>query len=509
MATVFSAVNYRNTGGEIRIVPTSQTITSRVVSDAVHEQFASLCGDRNPMHMDVLAARRTQAGLRVVHGVHTLLWALESLVASGHIVSQLVRIRVKFLKWVYLGDEAVLTLPSVDTIDPTRVQIEVLGLAVCSAELTYGKLVYPESAVALACSPRVPLSSPLDLSFAELINRSGDAFTASAEDVQRVFPLLSAAIGAVAVSEIASCSYIVGMEAPGLHSTFSKLDLVFIRSVESAIANQIRTGLHYEVSYHDQRFSKLRITVVGAGIHGILEAFMRDRPVEQPTMNAVASRVEALEFAGMRALIVGGSRGLGELTAKLIAAGGGSATITYAVGQLEAEHLAKEIREWGGLARILQYDVRQSSADQLELLPEKPTHLFYFATGTIYKPKIGLLSPSALSDFLLFYVHGFYDLCTTLLNKQLTDGSAMNKLFVLYPSTSFLEERPAGMTEYAMIKAAGEQLCVDMNTYLPGIKILAPRLPKLQTDQTASLLPERPLDTVDTLLPLLRQMIEL
>jgi hypothetical protein len=62
------------------------------------------------------------------------------------------------------------------------------------------------------------------------------------------------------------------------------------------------------------------------------------------------------------------------------------------------------------------------------------------------------------------------------------------------------------MTEYAMIKAAGEQLCADMNVYVPDIQIVSPRLPKLATDQTAGVVPERSTDAIDALLPILRGM---
>ena len=47
----------------------------------------------------------------------------------------------------------------------------------------------------------------------------------------------------------------------------------------------------------------------------------------------VAHRVRPGIFAGQTALIVGGSRGLGEVTAKLIAAGGGTPIITYQAGK--------------------------------------------------------------------------------------------------------------------------------------------------------------------------------
>jgi acyl dehydratase len=65
------------------MTPSSEKISSRVVSEAMQEQFARLSGDRNPMHMDAVAARRTQAGKPVVHGVHTLLWALNLVWADG------------------------------------------------------------------------------------------------------------------------------------------------------------------------------------------------------------------------------------------------------------------------------------------------------------------------------------------------------------------------------------------------------------------------------------------
>ncbi len=53
-------------------------------------------------------------------------------------------------------------------------------------------------------------------------------------------------------------------------------------------------------------------------------------------MNEVGPHVSANEFTGAAALVVGGSRGLGELTAKLLAAGGGRVTITYAYGEGDA-----------------------------------------------------------------------------------------------------------------------------------------------------------------------------
>ena len=54
---------------------------------------------------------------------------------------------------------------------------------------------------------------------------------------------------------------------------------------------------------------------------------------------------------------------------------------------------------------------------------------------------------------------------------------------MLYPSTVYVENRPAGLTEYAMAKAAGELLCHDLMAGDSELTIVIDRLPRLATDQ--------------------------
>ena len=67
--------------------------------------FAKLSGDHNPMHMDPVAARRTQAGHPVVHGVHAVLWALN---AAGDHLTGFKSLSVRFERMIYVGDRCVL-----------------------------------------------------------------------------------------------------------------------------------------------------------------------------------------------------------------------------------------------------------------------------------------------------------------------------------------------------------------------------------------------------------------
>jgi hypothetical protein len=62
------------------------------------------------------------------------------------------------------------------------------------------------------------------------------------------------------------------------------------------------------------------------------------------------------------------------------------------------------------------------------------------------------------------------------------------------------------MIEYAMAKLAGEALCLRMNRALPRIRILAPRLPRTLTDQTASVIRADNADPLAVMLPIVRDM---
>ena len=66
----------------------------------------------------------------------------------------------------------------------------------------------------------------------------------------------------------------------------------------------------------------------------------------------------------------------------------------------------------------------------------------------------------------------FHELCLWL-------DSADRPIRVYLPSTVFITERPKGMTEYAMAKAAAEVLADDLNRSLNNVRIVHTRLPRL------------------------------
>jgi len=243
--------------------------------------------------------------------------------------------------------------------------------------------------------------------------------------------------------------------------------------------------------------------VLGAGLSGTVSSFVRWPPVETPSMTEIAVVIRQDEFAGSTVLVVGGSRGLGAVTAKMLASGGARVIITYARGRADAERLSDEVNTACGedVCHSLQLDARADIASQLAALSENVTHLYYFATPQIYRQKSEVYVASIYRDLHRIYIDAFAETCRFLLSRGMS-----SELSVFYPSSVFAEERPVGMTEYSMAKLAAETLCADLARDTPGLRILVHRLPRVLTDQTASVTPTEIANPMEIMLPIVRNV---
>ena len=233
---------------------------------------------------------------------------------------------------------------------------------------------------------------------------------------------------------------------------------------------------------------------------GSLDAHARPEPTAQADLPSIATRVVPGEFNNVSALVVGGSRGLGELFAKIVAVGGGHVTVTYSVGEADARRVQAEIIAYGGLCDVIHYDVRTNAREQISELLSCPTQVYYLATPVIFRRKGVIFSAQRFQEFLTFYVTAFYDLCRELRSKFAKEIS------FFYPSSVYIDARPDGMTEYTMAKAAGEVLCADIQSFESPGRILVRRLPRLPTDQTSSLLKIETVDPISVILPIVREL---
>lgn len=460
--------------------PINFTLTERDSWD-----FACLSGDFNPLHVDAVAARRLQFGGTVCHGIHLLLKAMDSAMAAGQLaVERIESIGVVFSAVVRTGSTVDLSM----VLDPGAGSIRLTGSTegrpLFSAKVASTQRCADRTdAAGLDAEPETPLA-PLCPEFPEA--SGAPALTgavplrANARLLNQLFPALAAApLGPQIAADLMATTRIVGMVCPGLNSIYSELKL----KRRPAGSDAPCTAMSHEVTRADPRFRSVRIGVIGGMLEGSIHALFRAPPVDQPLLADIRSRVAPSRFSGQHALVVGGSRGLGELVAKLLIAGGARVTLTYARGQGDAERICREASDLGLAARQMQLDVSQPLPAPLvsDLCASGYTHLYHFATPRIAKHTTGVWNAALFDEYCNFYVRSFAEVLRAI--APTPDPAAPVR--AMFPSTIFLEQAAKGFAEYCAAKAAGEALC-DHLALEPGVVIHKPRLPRLQTDQNSS-----------------------
>jgi len=463
-------------------------VISRAFNAADQAAFGVLSGDTNPLHADPFAARRTQAGDWVVHGAHALLWALDAIFADNPGAASPRSLRVRFERFIYLGEVAVVEVVERGATT-LRAEVRAAGVRAIGLTLGFGPRREPQPQPAepgvIDIGPKA--RPPLEFALEDLAALRGTVgFARPALETAVAFPRVGAALGPARAAAIATLSRLSGMVCPGLHSITSSYALEFVDGDEDA------TGIRFATARVAARFRLATISVWGAGIEGTMESFARRPPVAQAAYADMRRTVAADAFAGSDVLVFGGSRGLGEVAAKLAAAGGAATTLTYAVGREDAESVAADIEAGGGVCRVARFDARAPVEPQLGDLA--PTHVYYCATPQIFRQRPVAFSPEVLADFTRVYIESFFDVCRLL--------GARRPLAAFFPSTAFVESPPRDALEYAMAKAAAETLCAGLERAIPDVRVQTRRLPRVSTDQTASVRPSDGADAVEVMLPI-------
>lgn len=455
--------------------------------------FAAASGDRNPIHVDPVLSRRTLYGQPLVHGVHVVLWSLDAWCASSGRVPG--RIVATFAKPIFVGETVqVVTTRSDDDSSELRVligDVPVMTLRVTHAsrsEVTTSPTQIDDGA------HTEKGRDLLNLDIAEMLGMTGTFEIARPSAFARTFKALGDQIGAQAVADLAVLSTLVGMECPGLHSVFGGFDVRLDPRADQP------SGLAYEVVRADAHLSAVRMTVRSSSLEGSVTALARPRPVEQPSAVTISGEVTSDEFSDMRAVVVGGSRGIGETTAKIIAAGGGHVVLTWHRGEDDADLVAADIRSTGGSVDVVRLDVDEPATAASW---GSVSHLFYFASPRITSRRLVAFEQLLFEGFVDAYVVGFARVVEALASSGADD------LVAFYPSTVFVDAPTPEFVEYAAAKAAGEVAARALFSNRPSMSLLVERLPRLATDQTAMLAADSDsgASTVPTMVQIVRDTV--
>jgi hypothetical protein len=308
------------------------------------------------------------------------------------------------------------------------------------------------------------------------------------ETAMKLFVSVAKFIPGLQVAEILATTRLIGMKCPGLHSVFSGMQMEFVN---------LKPGeslMQYKVVNYDSRFNLVTIEIVTPGAKGTVTGFLRPMPSVQSSIEKVQEKVDSASFSGQVALVVGGSRGLGEITAKILAVGGAKVFLTYATGRQDAEKIVNVLETSGLQADCFSLDILSDEAELDRIISQKCydiSHIYYFCSPYIGSAPKGRFRNEVFMRFCDYYVSGFNKIFKITANKGIKN--------YFYPSTVFLSEQPLNMGEYTAAKTAGESLCSLLSKAVGGINIFNPRLPKLATDQTVSLIGQR-IDSPDAIM---------
>ena len=459
----------------------------RFTSDDV-SRFAAWSADRNPLHLDEAFARQTYFGQPIVHGILTALGSLTTVDAAGG-PPQIHALELEFRGAAVTGREY--TSETAQTADGFRVTLRASGGSVVVAIDAQTRVPtepdgphsawasVKESAGAVAARRDAPVDRPAD----ELTRQPSITGAYSAEG-PAAWWLEARCLSPVQKRVLALCSYITGMELPGLRSLFTRAHVRFHHpdAAPESLVYRARA-----VQY-DAQFRMLETEVLVATADGIpvATATLRSYVPFSPSTSEIAELTRHLmpstsRLRGTVALVIGGSRGLGADVVSALALAGANVYASARHHDPAADQLQRTIAEQGGRVELLWGDARDADWCQSTLGTIRSRHgrldvLVLNACAPPSQVRIGGHPSQRQNEYLrdnLALVESPLAACVEALDAT---GGAL-----VHVSSSFVDDPPVGFGQYVAVKHAGEALVRTAVREHPGLSAVIARPPMLHT----------------------------
>lgn len=458
-----------------------------VINEQRQLDFAKLSNDFNPIHVDSLYAWRSMFGKQLVHGIHQVLICLEDLAKNINEKIFISKISAKFEYPAGVNE-----IISIDNINFSETYSEYViknerGLTLTTIKVNYKKKSFNDvkfKRIDYSMSPLEPTNFAKE-NLVEPLYYDKTFF-------KELFTYSSFYVSPVNLAVLLASTRIVGMKYPGLNSIYNAFTFEFNENAN------LSNSIHYSVSDKHITLNMLNIKLDDTFIRGQIKAFIRPVAPKYKTLKELKGLLPVNSFKNQRALIIGGTRGIGLQCLRLLATAGASTMFTYFKNLNEADKIVEEFANESINTNYLQVDVSNLSKESLETIKAfNPTSIYYFATPKILSNNSNL-DENLLQKFISYYVIG--------LDKILVNLKSEIKPLIFVPSTVYLDEKPTNLSEYVIAKSASEMFLKLLEK--KGYKIYNPRFPKVSTEQTMSLFKQKTVEPEEVLLKELQSMIK-
>lgn len=474
------------------------------LTEMLVDAMAHSTGDYSAIHMNGEFARRTRYRERIVHGMLPVALAYMLCVhrcgseKSGEKTAgnkRLAKLTCRFVGSLRVGDSVALTLMDDAAADQIRFEVR---SATDHSLATSGQFVFArceiDEANARGTDAAVLFPQRLDEQIRSPAGMAAGteetlAFEGTRACTQIWLDVLPPALrdwfgnGEIDAnfSAALSVSTLIGMRLPGRFATFTDLTAEFSANIRSGETVSLRGTVTDSLTSTNR--ARLALAWIRDGVEvGRGQANTLVLPVNT-TLVPIASMKQAtsLGIEGKVALVTGASRGIGEVTAKLLAMHGAKTVVHYFGGQSDAQAVVADILENGGTALPIRADLRDAAS--IERMFGKiqceygGVDILVNNAVAQFSPK-GLLSISA-QDYLKelnVSLFGMHECCRrAIAHMQVQRWGKIVNL-----GTIVTEVPVTGQNIYITAKAAiggyTRSLCTELATYNIQANMVLPRM---------------------------------
>jgi FkbH-like protein len=424
---------------------------------SINEQkvFSFLSNDYNPIHLDFEYSKKSPYSKPVIYGILIVLKSLENLIIFTK--KKFINIRVEFIKFINVDDNI-----NIEYNDNLIIIYKNINTICTKIKYT---LIDDQSNIEIQDynnNLNIPLNDykPCQ-NYTHKLNINSFYLEKYFKNIYKNFNLLQ-------IYQIINLSAFVGMITPGLNSLFNSFEINFDDNNYEDIYI-----LDFKLNYFDNTYKTCSYNFNGKNTKGNLQCVYRPENVKQIKLKDILIKND--QFKNEKVLVIGGSRGIGEVISKIFYAGGAEVMITYYNSYNDALAICEESDNNIKIVKynvLLDFDKINDIIDNIEF-----TKIFYMATPNMIENEY--FNINTFDIYYNYYCKGF-NLLFEKINKK-------NLKYIFYPSSEYLNIKN-NYKEYSLAKKMGEDIIKTLAYNNKNIKFDCIRLPRLLTDLTNSII---------------------